>query len=603
MIRPISEIISLSRSQYKKIAALTLFFSFFAVYSLLLTQNSYFTRDPIDVAVIIERSHWAKLFPADHLLYRLTGWTLYQLGQIFNLRSALVPLQIISVVTGAGGVAIFFRTIDDLVNNRRIALLCALFLAFSYGYWRYAEEGMPYPVMMFFLAWSMALILKTGPDSRPSHFLLTGVVTALAALYHQMAFFLVLVVALAVFWHCGREDRKRGVRNFLLYVVSFSLFALVPYLLVMLFVREASTPEGILRFTAANLFTLKNSLGLAQFSFARTLKGVFGLGNLFVGEIFVLNLVASRPAWARTFVRLVPAVSLPPVEYARQAVSFELLLALFVLIVALFILLALYFFRHLKCLWVSQRRVLVICLVWALPVSLFALWYFPENVHFWIPILIPCGVILALILQDAQGHRGSWLARNAMVIGWLFVLSLFAINLMGSILPAHDPGSNWNRDAALQVGRYADHDDLVITLGVGDYKHLPAYLDYYVGRYPLAVSSVVYESLSAEAFRQHIKQSFGEGHSVFVFADVFDSCLGYVGMSRLSGKPIGQIQGQTVRLFQGYCLQEVDRGEGHPRLYELKSPADDQSLVSQAASTCAPVTLSHFTVCPTAPAP
>ena len=173
--------------------------------------------------------------------------------------------------------------------------------------------------------------------------------------------------------------------------------------------------------------------------------------------MFGLRFIAARPEWATRLVRLMPAAALPPASYAAssawQFVATVVMLALLAVLLALG---ALYALRHIRRLWAENRRVFTVFILWTFPIAAFAVWYFPENVHFWAPLLIPLGAVMALALKDVQTHIQH---RWPLVLTALTVVLLFGVNFVGSILPAHDPTSNWNWDAARFIGQHTKPDE------------------------------------------------------------------------------------------------------------------------------------------------
>jgi len=220
----------------------------------------------------------------------------------------------------------------------------------------------------------------------------------------------------------------------------------------------------------------------------------------------------------------------------------------------------LYFVRHRQRIWQQNRHTLTICGAWLLPVSAFAIWYFPENVHFWIPNLIPLLVIVALLLKDARPSAGEALLSKS-------VLPVTA-------LPADQPTANWYRQAALGIVQFTDSDDLLIPLGSGEYKHVPPYVHYYAGTLALYANGILFDAAEKARFEMMIQQTWDAGGQVYVFGDVFSSELGHLALSKLSGVPEEEVARRIAALFDGYRLDPIYDDGVHPVLYELRPPHD-----------------------------
>jgi hypothetical protein len=322
-----------------------------------------------------------------------------------------------------------------------------------------------------------------------------------------------------------------------------------------------------LAFLTQRLQTVGPALGLGQFSFTRSLKAVFGLGNLLLGEVFALRFVAARPEWAARLVRLTPVVALPPASYAASSPwQFVATMVMLVPLAALLALGTLYALRHIRRLWAENHHVFTVLLLWIVPTAAFAIWYFPENVHFWTPLLIPLGAVVALVLKDAQAHVPH---RRPLVLAALTIVLLFGVNFVGSILPAHNPASNWNRDVAQFIGQHTEPEDLIISLEAGEYKHLPPNVTYYAGNLVFTMRGVFFAPEAEPALRRHIEDTFAQGHSVYLFGDVFQSRTGHIGIARLSGLTEDEVRERIEGLFAGCSLTLVANHPRHPPLYRV----------------------------------
>jgi hypothetical protein len=211
-------------------------------------------------------------------------------------------------------------------------------------------------------------------------------------------------------------------------------------------------------------------------------------------------------------------------------------------------------------------------LAWIIPFSAFGLYLRPENVHAWIPVLVPVCLILALVLQDARRNANlctllSPKGQEILVI--LVVIALFSLNFFGSILPAHNPNSNWNLRMSLLLRNQASADDLVIPLEAGEFRHLPPHLLYYIGSQVIPIRGSLLGGYSGDYIDRKIQEKLSSGNRVFVLFDVFDSKLGYAHIARASGMTEDEIGEKLADFFAKYELVAVVREGDQPLVYEI----------------------------------
>ncbi|MBI3978217.1 MAG: DUF2723 domain-containing protein, partial [Chloroflexi bacterium] len=162
-------------------------------------------------------------FQAEHLLYPYVGRLWYGVWLFFGYRyGALVPLQILSAVFGALGVAAFFLTCRVVLAGARrssfVSVAAALLLASSNGYWYHSTEGEDQiaSTALLIVAFLCALVwrrtLTSSPtvsisaaDRRRPHlgWLLGAAVTAAFAILWHATAVLALPALVYVAWGSG----------------------------------------------------------------------------------------------------------------------------------------------------------------------------------------------------------------------------------------------------------------------------------------------------------------------------------------------------------------------------------------------------------------
>lgn len=540
-----------------------IFVAVFLLYVAFLTHGAHITRDPIDYASAAESTLYSSHSPF-HLIYQPVGRLFYLLWGLFGYQGgAMLPMQVLNALAGALGVALFYVVLNKIVEDRFIALATSLMLAFSYSYWRYSVEAMPYVPMVLILVLSFVLMLRIPRINSRREALFLGMANGLAVLFNVGCVLLLPSAGVAI-W-----ARRKGVRDFwqcfVLYTLGLFLVGAVPYMIFGVAVLGFRSPQDVLiQYGLGQRYWL--SPGGAQFSF-------IGLGSLFVGESFALRFLSSNPTARARIVSSLPALPLAPPEVSKISIL-QIIAILGVLVLVALGLLAcvLYVARFWKRIWHNQRLLLMICVSWLAPFAIFTVWVSPMKSHHWIANLIPIWTIVALVLKDAKDNMSHRLAAQIKLQGLtlVFLCSLFFVNFFGSILPDHNPKANWNMELALLLSNHVGERDLIMPLEAGDYKHAPPYMLYYVRCQVIPVRYYLFQEELGPYIRGEIEATLSESRHVYVLFDAFDSDQGYRQISRATGLSNEEIRRRIDELFTGYDLQmALQQDDGEPLLYEL----------------------------------
>jgi hypothetical protein len=172
----------------------------------------------------------------------------------------------------------------------------------------------------------------------------------------------------------------------------------------------------------------------------------------------------------------------------------------------------------------SQRRVLaLLAAAWLVPYALLFLWWDPLNIELWPAVWLPAAVLGGLAIDTLRGDR----TRAALAV--VAVASLFAVNLVGSVLPQRDEERDLWRAKAEWYLAHARADDLLVSNGYV----WSAYLRYLVDVEVVDIEDLFREAdterAALEALRRRVASAparvLVSGEAFEAFADRRTSCL------------------------------------------------------------------------------
>jgi len=176
------------------------------------------------------------------------------------------------------------------------------------------------------------------------------------------------------------------------------------------------------------------------------------------------------------------------------------------------------FFAALPLLWRSHnRRTMIVCLLWIVIYSAFFTVWSPGYFVFWVPVLAPTGVMLALALAHYRARRGG-LAANWLVGVWIVLYAV--LNAQASILPHLTSESDPFRRMAADFRMHTAPGDIALVAGAGDGGPLEVTLPYFADRDVVSLHTLLTrrrddKSLAFADARNAIKEVFAQGHSIY----------------------------------------------------------------------------------------
>ena len=423
---------------------------------LLLVRVQNESDDSIWYLWFIRRGHATELFSPYHLVASWIGWAAYNSARLVGFDGGpLVPVQVLNAIFGALGIAILWVLMRRLSTSRLPAIAAAGALALSYGYWAYSLGPDIYPFATASLIAAFAGAYYATTNARGLPYFVFGILAGVTVLGHNSnALFVVTVGGASLLLVCGDAGWRRAVLLGLTYSAGV-LLVLVPLYGAALATVKANTPAE------ANdwLTAYAQSGEWGKVSPASIHKAIVGSGRAVIGGHFLFSLDTVRE-WAedasggkslREEVYLVR-------DFPRW-LAFVLVVPV-VAIVAALVVLAGNWIRRWSDIEQGPRTLAWLCVAWLLPVAVFAFWWEPVNLEFWIAAWIPVAILLALPLTVPSGARGRRL--DSWVVGGLLA-SLFAVNFVGSIVPQLSQENDYWRERIAWYEEHATENDLVLA--------------------------------------------------------------------------------------------------------------------------------------------
>lgn len=419
------------------------------------------------------------LFHPHHLLFNALGYVLWRAARALGYAGgSLVVLQSLNATLGAGGVAVFYLTLRGLLQRSRwLPLLISLGLAFSFGYWLCAADGRVNMPSVFLMLCAFAVLCRAMQRPRQAQAAAVGALAGGAVLFHESAGLFVAVGLAGVL--LAEDDplllpavlRLRRRRMALAYLGAWAATVGLPYLAVGVLALHLHSVAAFRHWTSEYA-----ELGWWwDFHVLRNLR---------------LDLYAFRHA---AFVE-------PPGKQGTFHLSRHIPLALKGLYFASLFgwLGAVYaFLAALPLLWRSHnRRMMIVCVLWIIVYAAFFTVWSPGYFVFWVPVLVPTAVMLALALAHYRARRGG-LAANWLLGAWVILYGL--LNAQAYFLPHLAPNSDPFRRIAADIHRHTQEGDVILVAGAGDGGPCEVALPYFADREVISLHGLLTRSRNDKA--------------------------------------------------------------------------------------------------------
>ena len=340
----------------------------------------------------------------------------------------------------------YYVTLRRLLQRSRwLPLLVSVGLALSFGYWICATDGRVNMPSLFFMLCAFAVLCRVMQSPQIRLAALVGALSGAAVLFHESAGLFVIVAGTGV-WLAEDDPlllpaamRIRRRQILLAFGGAWAATVLLPYLLVGIIALHLHSLSAFRHWTSEYSelgwwwdFHIVHNLRLDLYAFRHA---------AFVeppGKQGTFHLSHSAP-------------------FALSRLYFATLLGWLAAVYA--------FFSALPLLWRSHnRRTMIVCLLWmAVYTAFFTVWS-PGYFVFWVPVLVPTGVMLALALAHFRARRGG-LAANWLVGLWIVLYGV--LNAQASILPHLTNGSDPFRRMAADFRAHTRPGDIALVAGAG----------------------------------------------------------------------------------------------------------------------------------------
>jgi hypothetical protein len=419
------------------------------LYVATLARNHAENEDSLNFANRIRSGETGTFFEGPHLVFDWIGWLWYlPLRTLGITKDAVAAVSVLDALLAGAAVGLLWLLMRRLGGGRLAAFAACGVLTTSYAYWRNGNDVEVFALSALFVVGSLLALQRALEAPSPRAFAVVGVVMGLATVAYLPNLLLVFGGAAALWLTRAAGGLGRRALALLaggaaicvpLYLIAFADRGLWSYSEI----HDWATQSSGAKATTGHL-----DLGALK-------KGVVGGGRSFVGGHFMLALASVR----RFVLAHYPGKTLRPDSFLVADMSHALVgfLALLAGIVVVFSVLLLARWLHPR-LAPELRRLAFVLLAILVPVAILDFWWDPLNMKLWGNLWILVCVLVALPLVG-RTTRG-----DAIVVSGL-VASLFAVNLIGSIVPQMRDSRDYWRVRGAWYAEHAQKGDLILANG------------------------------------------------------------------------------------------------------------------------------------------
>ncbi len=427
------------------------------LYCLTIPSNHTEAEDSLWYAYDTREKSYHALFHLHHLLYLPVMRLIYTTVHFADAFRLMIGVDILCAVATVG---LLFLWLDRGWQLRRSASLFACaFLAFSYGFWRYAVEAEVYLPAMLLQVWLAGRVFRPAPSSPSAGTLpgqgLTAILGAAAMLMHAPLSAPLAVVAVPFYLLFTRRLQALAVYG----VVATALVTSAYYAA---YRTEAAAHDPAMVPTPATFTEYLRQGGKSEdpltVNWTTLPKAVPGLGAAVVSSNYLFAIPFTRDKLFAAF----PTRNLAKEAFTARSYSRALAGCGLGLTVVLLGLIAFAGTRRFEWSGPRLRALFAEPETWAIFVWLAAYVALvcviePENPENWICSLLPiatlAGLLMHFLYRDAADAR----------LPWVFTGLLLAQNLVGGFFVIHNPASDSSRYKSTWVLAHAHAGDVIFT--------------------------------------------------------------------------------------------------------------------------------------------
>jgi len=455
------------------------------------TRRFYF--DGVLFACNIEHGVWEKLFNPHHLLYT---WVMYILHNVIEAVSgreikALFLMQWVNIFMGSLGVALFWRLLARLVEDKGLAVLVVLLGCLSFTWWHFSTDADVYIISTLFLLLAADRLEIVIRHREPSNFdfVAIGIFQTLSVLFHQLNVFWVVCVIGCLWLVKSMGPPKDRWRWWWIYAASLAIPVAVAYIGIGIFALGQKTVSEF--FYWITEYGHESSYWISSWTEIpyATLNGYlmvffhrWALGPKLLEYDLTLAIEEGR-FWKGILKTVFGYYSLG--------------LLFFIYLAALY---------NLKKYYIQYPKKAIFCFSWLLPYVLFQFFFMPTNYFYKLFFFVPLLAIFAWYGQILVTPEKKWLkwilfslfiigvafkepilaalvlifavvfeifqSRKDLVYRWgLFILVVFLplYNFYAGIQPEARLANNPEVVHALMLEPYFEDGDILIFEGGSDY--------------------------------------------------------------------------------------------------------------------------------------
>jgi hypothetical protein len=469
-------------------------FALLALYAVTIPSNQTETEDSFAYAYKVRSGGYADLIFPHHLAYLPVAKAIYSLGIFADPFRMMLGAN---VLLGSAGVLLAYAVARrSFALSTRAAAFAALFLAFSYGYWRYSVAAEVYVPAVFMQA--LLCLAAFSGRTGPAHAVLCGLLASAAVVTHGPLSAPLAVAAVPVYFALGRRLRTLAIYGAVAalavgatYYTGWRLHAPGEATLGQFVDFIKGPPEEFRSFSAATL-----------------VKAVLAFGTV----VIATNILFAVPPIVERVHALMPYRNLTEELFTAKTFSpslagLALVLAVLLALAALYIAMRLRLSRGTLASLAREPKIGAL-LVWVVTYALLVIVIHPDSPELWICFLLPLALGGAVLLQ--YGYKAP-----TMRVPFAFCGLLFAYNFCGMAM-IRSEASDFNAHKAAWVLREVRSGDHIYPRDADVFTR-------YV-RYQAAPGVAVVNcwARDASATEELLKTAASARGRAFVFNDVFE---------------------------------------------------------------------------------